>query len=259
MRFLKGDVLSSKYTQRLTPLPLELLLRHVGCHHWHFQVSPCVGHPARFDCTEFAICANTHVPDRINFSDRQLESLLRGHSISLKMRWCRLGVADPLSLGGQLVWLAGKEFLGSEPWKRWWINFVFLTWENGKRMTRSLRAMKAKSQGYQPCVYDCRCQPHKANKQRWHVKSETYCIGLLSQIVSAQIVSKNRKAREKSKVPRLHYKIIELGPRKNCVRVKDQTDQWELEPFSFLLECKYNQPVWPTCQYFPVQPDAYNL
>jgi hypothetical protein len=37
-----------------------------------------------------------------------------------------------------LVWLAGKEFLGSEPWKRWWINFVFLTWENGKRMTRSL-------------------------------------------------------------------------------------------------------------------------
>jgi hypothetical protein len=124
-----------------------------------------------------------------------------------------------------LVWLAGKEFLGSEPWKRWWINFVFLTWENGKRMTRSLRAMKAKSQGYQPCVYDCRCQPHKANKQRWHVKSETYCIGLLSQIVSAQIVSKNRKAREKSKVPRLHYKIIELGPRKNGVRVRVRSDR----------------------------------
>jgi hypothetical protein len=77
-----------------------------------------------------------------------------------------------------LVWLAGKEFLGSEPWKRWWINFVFLTWENGKRMTRSLRAMKAKSQGYQPCVYDCRCQPHKANKQRWHVKSETYIVSV---------------------------------------------------------------------------------
>jgi hypothetical protein len=35
-----------------------------------------------------------------------------------------------------------------------------------------------------------------------------------------------------------------------------KTDRWELEPFSSLLECKYNQPVWPTCLYFPVQSDA---
>jgi hypothetical protein len=48
------------------------------------------------------------------------------------------------------------------------------------------------------------------------------------EIVSTQIVSKNRKVREKSKVPRRHYKIIELGPRKKwrtCVAQIRPTDE----------------------------------
>jgi hypothetical protein len=80
----------------------------------------------------------------------------------------------------------------------------------------------------------------------------------------------SKGGKSKARLTSLYRSFVPDCERSNCeraartsqkgrVRVSDQTDWWELEPFSFLLGCKYNQPVSPTCQYFPVQSDAYNL